>query len=108
MSKEERYYHDKLVGKLIRVDYVNERGEYTGNNGYQMITDFIIENEGEENFENYVLVVERILQNGTISCELTLEPPYQDSADELLEHKWVYARVKHGDYSGRKSIALVF
>lgn len=108
MTKEEKYYHDKLVGNLIRVDCVDEQGKYTGNNGYQKITDFFIENEGEENYENYVLVTERILQNGTVSCELTLEPPYQDSADELLENKWVYARVKHGEYTGRKSIVLMF
>lgn len=108
MTKEEKYYHDKLVGNLIRVDCVDEQGKYIGNNGYQKITDFLIENEGEENYENYVLVTERILQNGTVSCELTLEPPYQDSTDELLENKWVYARVKHGEYTGRKSIVLMF
>lgn len=108
MSKEEKYYHDRLVGKLIRVDCVDENGKYIGNNGYQKIKDFFIENDGEQNYENYIIVTERILQNGFVSCELTLEPPYKDSADELIGNKWVFARVNHGEYKGRKSIAMVF
>lgn len=31
MSDEERYYTNKLVGKLIRVDCVDWLGNYTGN-----------------------------------------------------------------------------
>ena len=107
MSKEEKYYRDNFVGRLIRVDCVDENGKYTGNNGYQKITDFFIENEGEENFENYVLFAERILPNGNVYSEMILEPPYEDSADELIAGKWTYAQILRGAYKGRKHIVFL-
>lgn len=106
MSKEEKYYHDRLVGKLIRVDCVDKNGKFTYFDGYQVITDFLIENEGEENFENYVIVTEQLVSNDKVSCEMILEPPYMDSAEELIAGKWANAQVLHGAYKGRKHIVF--
>lgn len=108
MSREEKYYTDKLVGKLIRVDCVDWLGNYTGNDGYQKIIDFSIESEGEESFENYVITTERITPSGRIYSEMVFENPYQDQADQLINDEWAYVKVKHGAYKGRKHIACLF